>query len=142
MSSKKKNKEDENFKNIPPKQKLEDVLSSLKQNLKDEKSALKKDYIPSIIEFAENPKYFNPPIDLYPMQKLMLKAFYRGSKGNENLKLTKDDMEMIDKFSLNSNENGNLLDKWNNGIEFKELVLVWGRRCVSEDMEIVDPKSR
>jgi intein/homing endonuclease len=102
--------------------------------------------IPSIIEFIDDKKYLglpflNPPINPYPLQKLTLKCFYRGSEGNENLVLTDADKLLINENGLNAPENGALIDKWEAGHDFRELVLVWGRRCLSESCEIVDVKT-
>ena len=39
------------------------------------------------------PHYDPTPVNLYPLQKIVLKIFYRGSIGNEDLKLTKEEAE-------------------------------------------------
>lgn len=102
--------------------------------------------MPSILEFVESREYLglphnNPPSNLYDMQKLVLKCFYRGSDGNENVELTPEDLALIEKNALNEALNGSMLDKWKSGNHFRELVLVWGRRCLSESAEIVDPQT-
>jgi len=90
--------------------------------------------IPDIITFVESEEWlglpFHPtnPINLFPAQKLMLKAFYRGSIGNENLQLTELELRMLDDLGLVDDYHGNVLDKYNNGEIFRELILVWGRR--------------
>lgn len=90
-------------------------------------------YIPSIEEFCDSPYYLGlphrpSPIYLYPVQRLMLKAFYRGSLGNENLVLTPEDIELCKQYNLNGEKNGDVLGKWKSGELFNEFVLVWGRR--------------
>jgi hypothetical protein len=121
-------------------------VAELIDNLQEEISEHHQVEIPDIITFVESQEWlglpFHPtnPINLFPMQKAMLKAFYRGSKGNEDLKLTDAEIQMIEEAGLNDNERGNVIDKYNNGELFRELVLVWGRRCLSEDMTIIDPK--
>lgn len=101
--------------------------------------------IPDIITFVEDREWlgipFHPsnPLDLFSMQKIMLKVFYRGSIGNENLKLTDEEIALVEEVGLNEDDKGNFLDKYTNAELFKELVLVWGRRCLSEDMTIIDP---
>lgn len=106
------------------------------QELKNNISALAQStkYIPDIIEFCESPNYLGlsgderNPIALYPLQKIALKTFYRGSKGNENLTLTEEEIEICKKFGLDTISRGDILSKIDNGEIFKELVLVWGRR--------------
>lgn len=87
--------------------------------------------VPDIISFVEDDRYLGIKT-LTPVQKLTLKVFYRGSIGNENLELTQDDIDLIERHHLNDSpeqvDRGNLLEKWNNGTIFRELVLVWGRR--------------
>ena len=57
--------------------------------------------IPSILEFVEDPEYLGlphsptNPIILFPMQRLVLKAFYRGSEGNEHLEFDQDELDML-----------------------------------------------
>ena len=118
---------------------------------KEPKNKIKQDTIassriPSIIEFVYDKKYLglpfqNPAVIPYDIQELILKCFYRGSPGNENLELTQKDLDIIAKNNLNDPANGALLDKWNSMERFIELVLVWGRRCLSENCEIVDLKT-
>jgi hypothetical protein len=90
--------------------------------------------IPSIIDFVESPEYlglphYDPtPVNLYPLQKIVLKIFYRGSIGNEDLKLTKEELDIVQDCGLNCDDNGDLKEKFDNGSLFRELILVWGRR--------------
>lgn len=92
--------------------------------------------IPSIVEFIESREYlgmshYEPtPIELFPFQKIALKAFYRGTKGNEDLKLTDEEIELCKQHGLDDPdfEQGDLLKKYESGNLFQELVLVWGRR--------------
>ncbi len=90
--------------------------------------------IPDIITFVESkewlglPTHLTNPINLYIIQKITLKAFYRGSEGNENLELTKKEIEICKNLGLDNNEKGDLLGKYYKKDLFKELVLVWGRR--------------
>lgn len=121
-----------------------DVFSALRDRIEKEISINTK--IPSIIEFVESPKflglpYANPPVSLYDIQKLILKCFYRGSDGNEDVTLSEKDIEIINSNGLNDPLNGSLLDKWNSNDQFRELVLVWGRRCLGEDCEIIDTET-
>ena len=90
--------------------------------------------IPDIITFVEGEEWLalkqreNNPIDLFPMQKIMLKAFYRGSLGNENLELSEHELQILEDTNLNCDDKGNVLEKYYNKELFRELVLVWGRR--------------
>ena len=101
--------------------------------------------IPDIITFVNDEEWLGLPhqsnkIELYPMQQIMLKAFYRGTVGNEDLKLTDLEIEMLKEFGLDNDDRGNVIEKYENGKLFRELVLVWGRRCLSEDMTIINPQ--
>jgi hypothetical protein len=89
--------------------------------------------IPDIETFVYDDYYlgFNnkkPPIVLYPVQAITLKAFYRNSIGNENLKLTEEEIKICKELGLDNDENGDVLSKWAQGTVFQELVLCWGRR--------------
>lgn len=124
---------------MPPKKKtdrgeLGDILRDLKNEVKAS-NTLKQfgSGLPSIIEFVEEErwlgmKFYPQPVELRPMQKILLKCFYRGSPGNENLTLDQSEIDLIKKHGLCETENGNILEKWNNDTVFRELVLVWGRR--------------
>lgn len=108
---------------------ISSLVKDLRQSMKGE--ALKVPYIPNIIEFCESPKYLALPFPLYPIQKLILRAFYRGTVGNTSkdcINMTPDEIKLCEEDSLDSDKNGNILAKWNSGKIFNELVLVWGRR--------------
>lgn len=112
------------------KHELSDMLRSLEDHVKTGVTTRK---IPSIIEFVENKewlgmRYYANPITPYPTQRLLLKTFYRGSIGNEDLELDEQDLEIIESCGLNNEENGDVVSKWKSNVEFRELVLVWGRR--------------
>jgi len=121
--------------------KIADLIDDIQLDLQDNKTKI----IPNIIKFVEEEDWLglsfhaSNPIELYPMQKIMLKAFYRGSIGNENIKLTDHELKIITEAGLVDDNRGNVLDKYNNGSLFRELVLVWGRRCLSEDTMIINP---
>ncbi|HUS49280.1 MAG TPA: LAGLIDADG family homing endonuclease [Candidatus Paceibacterota bacterium] len=123
------------------KQNVGDLIDDIQLDLQTEG----KTEIPNIVTFVEEKEWLglkhreNNPIDLFPMQKIMLKTFYRGSLGNENLELTDIELDLIEENGLNGDDRGNVLEKYHSGELFRELVLVWGRRCLSEDMTIIDP---
>ncbi len=130
-------------------------MSKIKQTVSDFIDGIKIDmsggsnsdsYVPDIITFVEGkewlgiPHHPSNPINLFPMQKIMLKLFYRGSIGNENLELTEEEIQLLKDFNLNDDDNGNVIDKYYSNQIFRELVLVWGRRCISEDSILTDPQ--
>jgi hypothetical protein len=109
------------------------TFSSIINKAKDEISSqfTSKHKIPDIITFCYDPEYLNfsgQNIKLKPFQQIMLKVMYRGSVGNENIKLTDEEIELCKKNGLDCVDNGNVIGKYNSGEIFRELVLVWGRR--------------
>lgn len=109
---------------------LGDIFQAMKETLTIQK---KEESIPDIMTFIESPEYLGfsalvPPIRLYPAQRILLKCFYRGSKGNENLTLDEEEIKFIQEKGLNDETKGSIMDKWNSGEIFNELVIVWGRR--------------
>jgi hypothetical protein len=113
-------------------------LAALREELENEVggSVASSGRIPDIMEFIESPDYlgmshYEPtPIELFPFQKIALKAFYRGTKGNEDLKLTDEELALCREHGLDDPnfDQGDLLKKYESGNLFQELVLVWGRR--------------
>jgi len=118
--------------NYKKKKKLGDLLTQLKSSISSQSSST--GYIPDIITFCESPEWLGlanhptNPIVLYPMQKTVLKAFYRGTIGNENIELSEEEITACEELGLDNNDRGNLLGKYHSGELFNELVLVWGRR--------------
>lgn len=89
-------------------------------------------YIPDIMEFCNSKKYLNLPginVNLYPMQRIILKTFYRGQRGNEHVSLSEDEIKL-----LRQNKLMNVLEKYNSDEIFRELVLVLGRRSGKDFM--------
>jgi hypothetical protein len=114
---------------------LANVFDDLKKSITDSatESTSSVSGIPSIIDFIENKEWLGlphreNPINLYPMQRIVLKSFYKNSIGNENLVLTKDEIEACKQHGLDDDDNGNLLGKMDSNETFRELILVWGRR--------------
>jgi intein/homing endonuclease len=131
---------------MPRTKKPQKTVKDLIQKMKTELSS--KDgvggSIPDIVSFCEKEEYLNlggQGITLYPMQKLILKIFYRGSAGNENIVLTEEEIQMCKDIGCNTEERGDLLTKFEEKEIFRQLILIWGRRCVSEDATIVDPST-
>ena len=96
-----------------------------------------------IITFCDNPRYLNLPanrFNLRPAQRIILKCFYMGTRGNENLKLSQEDWEWL--YSHEKDEERDdylykknicdvikkMLKKEKEGFNFSELNLVLGRR--------------
>lgn len=108
-----------------------DLISDIKTNIT---SRVLHKKIPDIITFVENPEWlglpYHPsnPINLFPIQKIMLKAFYKGTVGNEDIDLTEDEIKLCEELSLEEPDRGGFLQSFNNGEIKRELVLVWGRR--------------
>ncbi len=120
-------------------------LENLKQAVKNVTlTASDAGHVPSIIEFVESEKYLGLPhqkptsIDLYPFQRIMLKCFYSGSVGNEHMTLTDEERQLCKKYNLLDEDISDIFSKIDNGVIKSEMVLVWGRRCLSEDNNIVD----
>lgn len=116
------------------KKKLSDLISDINSELS---ITNQKKHIPNIFEFCYSEDYLglnqgNNPVELYPFQSLILKCFYLGTEGNEDLEFTEEDIELCEKFGLDNRENGDMLSKINNDRKkiyfFRELVLVLGRR--------------
>jgi len=113
--------------------KYSQILNDFKDELKLSSSDSGKFDIPNILDFVYEDEYLgfstrSSPIKLFPAQEIILKTFYRGSVGNEDLELTEDDIKACQELGLSSEDRGDILEKWNNGTIFRELVLVWGRR--------------
>lgn len=94
-----------------------------------------------IITFCESPKFLNflgqdPPIILWPMQRIVLKIFYRGTRGNEHVKLDDNEISLLEKIATDDEldyeeaQGGFLqvLYKYRRLGEFTHLLLIMGRR--------------
>lgn len=102
---------------------LADLFDKIKSQLKAES---KEQYMPNIIEFCESKHYLNLPskgTHLWPMQRIILKTFYRGQPGNETLTLDEKEMQLLYEYKLD-----NVIEKYHSKHLFRDLVLVLGRR--------------
>ncbi len=117
---------------------ISDVVSKIKEEVALSSADTDEPYIPDIVEFCNSRKYLNMkaigkvgvrPITLYPMQQIILKTFYRGQAGNEHVKLTPKEIEL-----LFDNKLQQVLDKYHSDSLFRELVLVLGRRSGKDFM--------
>jgi hypothetical protein len=97
--------------------------------------------IVDIITFCEHVEFLNmvgqnPPMKLWPMQKIVLKLFYRGSRGNEHINLTEEERQIMDDIAntesldYDSNNGGfrQITEKYDRGNLHNTLLLVMGRR--------------
>lgn len=94
-----------------------------------------------VITFCENEKYLNflgqdPPLKLWPMQRIVLKMFYRGTRGNEHLELDDHELETLEEIARQEDldyieEYGGfrqVIEKYKRRVLHNILVLVMGRR--------------
>jgi len=129
-----------------PKKKPQDSMSSLidkviSEHIPTPSSDSENRDIVDIITFCEDPRFLNflgqdPPINLWPMQKIVLKMFYRGSAGNEHVFLSDDELEMVKSIGKEEELDyepqwggfDTVLEKYKGTTEFTHLLLVMGRR--------------
>lgn len=110
-------------------------LNNVFQRIKDralEHGVYAETSIPDIVTFCYNNRYLNfldKGRKLFPMQEIILKSFYRGQQGNENIKLTKDEQEQ-----LRDTGQHDALEKYLSGELMRELILVLGRRSGKDFM--------
>ena len=99
--------------------------------------------IVDVITFCNDPQYLDLPssnFNLWLPQKVILKAFYMGTRGNENLKLTQEEWEWLHNNETDEERDGmvyeknikdvivKLLKKEKTPFGFTELHLCVGRR--------------
>lgn len=98
-------------------------------------------HIVDIITFCESPKYLNflgqdPAIQLWPMQRIVLKMYYRGTEGNEQLYLTDEEIQELRNIAKEEDLDyeqelggfNQVIEKYHRDIEFTHLLLIMGRR--------------
>lgn len=97
--------------------------------------------IVDIITFCEDQRFLSfktqdPPLELWPMQRIVLKLFYRGSEGNEHIFLTDDEIEVLKRiakeedldYEIGQGGFEQVLEKYKRDTEFTHLLLIMGRR--------------
>lgn len=102
------------------------LANQIKDHVHRTSGSTSKRYIPDIIEFCNSPKYLNLPVNgitLFPIQSIILKVFYRGQEGNENIALTDEEVALLTEYGQQD-----VLDKYYAKSLFRELILVLGRR--------------
>jgi len=97
--------------------------------------------IVDIITFCEDARYLNflgqdPKLKLWPMQRIVLKLFYRGSEGNEHLQLTQEEIDVLEDiaeredldYELDKGGFRQVAEKYKRGHVHNQLLMVMGRR--------------
>ena len=115
----------------PPRNVIQDAMKKIRasHNLGDTKKGTVG--IVDIETFCDSSDYLDLPhnnAELYKSQRIVLKCLYMGSRGNEHVKLTPDEMQWLyDKKQTNALK---MLERRDKGEKFRisELVLVIGRR--------------
>jgi hypothetical protein len=119
--------------------KKRDDISSLISKVMSNVQSAKERGIVDVIAFCEDPRFLDfkgQSLELWPMQKIVLKMFYRGSEGNEALKLDETEIEILRKIAEEEeldykDEAGGfsqVIDKYNRGAQFSHMLLIMGRR--------------
>ena len=87
---------------VPKKTKAINPLEEAILQINNSNPILKKEKdkreIVDVITFCNDPNYLDLPnngLNLWMSQKVILKCFYKNTKGNENLKLTKDEWQWL-----------------------------------------------
>lgn len=111
---------------------LNDIFNDLRDRIALSTASDSEPYIPDIIEFCYSKRYLNLQFKLFPMQSVILKTFYRGQRGNEHLKLTEDELDLLVQNKLD--HAGGVLEKYRSEYLFRELILVLGRRSGKDFM--------
>lgn len=121
--------------------KPDDLLFALDRLIADASRNSDQHKIVDIITFCEDERFLNfkgqdPAIGLWPLQRIVLKMFYRGSEGNEHIYL--EDWEIAVLKSIADEEDldydpslggfNQVIDKYKRGTEFTHLLLIMGRR--------------
>lgn len=119
---------------------FENVISRIKDEtgVSNKKKNSKRGKLVDVITFCESEKYLGflsskPPMILTSVQKIILKCFYAGSEGNEDLQLTPAEKEWLINWKEKKDKQKqqlieSVLRKHENKIPIHELILVLGRR--------------
>lgn len=118
---------------------ISDAINAL---LAEAEVDIQKEYkVVDVISFCENEQYLNflkqdPPLRLWPMQKIALKLFYRGTRGNEHLELDQQELDILEDIRKNEDldyceDKGGfvqIINKYKRRNLHNQLLLVMGRR--------------
>ena len=100
-----------------------------KPKSKGKKGNIKSQHLTDIITFAESGSFLQK-VSLYPWQRIILKAMYMGTPGNESLSFTPEEWEKI-KEDLDEDNYNAIKVKFSNPANYpkrEQLVLCLGRR--------------
>lgn len=122
------------------KQKRDPLISMIDNVLQEGRSDKRK--IVDIITFCNDPAYLNfggqnPPINLWPMQQIVLKMFYRGTRGNEHIELDEKELDELRRICKEEDLDyepslggfGQVIEKYYRRAPIRTLQLVMGRRA-------------
>jgi hypothetical protein len=118
------------------------IAQLIDQVLQEAKSSSSKQHtVVDIITFCEAPQFLNfkgqdPAISLWDMQRIVLKLFYRGTRGNEHLELSEHELDILTDIAINEDldyDEGKggfrqVIDKYFRRVPHNQLLLVMGRR--------------
>jgi len=118
---------------------FEGVISRIKDETgASKKKSSKREDIVDIITFCESEKYLSfletkPPMILTNVQRIILKCFYAGSEGNEDIYLTTAEKNWLITWAENKDKQKqqlieHVLRKHAARVPIHELILVLGRR--------------
>jgi len=110
---------------------LDDTIAKLRKEHNIAPKEVVKDGIVDIMTFCDSPEFLNLPVNnlhLFISQKIVLKCFYMGSKGNESVCLTPEEIAWLNEMKqFKVLEKLHKLDSGQKTL-FSELILVLGRR--------------
>jgi hypothetical protein len=120
-------------KTLSPKGTIRDAIAELKVSHGLVEQASSSDDIVDIVKFCERPDLLNLPannLNLFISQRVVLKCLYLGSRGNEDLQLTDEEVQWL-KDKKQDNVLKMLHDRSKGGVRRRvsELTLVLGRRA-------------
>lgn len=116
-----------------PKNYLMDAINEIEKSNPAAGNSLNK--IVDIVTFCNDPRYLDLPnnnFHLWISQRTILKAFYSGTRGNENLKLTKEEWEW-----LYANE----LDEERDGIKYEKNIKNVIKKLLALEKNIPEEKT-
>lgn len=114
------------------------LASAIDEMLNDMDGAAEYEVV-DIITFCEDPRFLNfsgQGMELWPMQRIVLKMFYRGTRGNEHIQLTEEEIRVLEDIAKNEDldykvEYGGfsqVIEKYHRWTPFRTLQLIMGRR--------------
>jgi len=97
------------------------------ENKKADTDKQKERYFVDIISFSESGNFLTG-ITLFPWQRIILKAFYMGSEGNESLSFTAEEWQLMEE-DLDEENLNSIKHRFDGGRPYiRQLILCLGRR--------------